>query len=82
MDTLAIPWSPRLMLAGRTFRLPVQSKNGISIEPESTHFTLIDKRYCSFDEAWYLYLRAPQQHVEGDLLIRQDGQSVSTQISA
>ena len=81
MGTLAIPWSPRLLLAGRTFRLPVQSKNGISVELESTHFTLIDKRYCSFDEAWYLYLRAPQQHVEGDLLIRQDGQSVSTQIS-
>ena len=81
MGTLAIPWSPRLLLAGRTFRLPVQSKNGASLEFESTHFTLIDKRYCPADGAWYLYLRAPLQHVDGELTVHQDGQSLSTHIA-
>ena len=81
MGTLAFPWSPRLLLAGRTFRLPVQSESGASLEFESAHFTLIDKRYCSADGAWYLYLRAPLQHVDGELTVHQDGQSLSVQIA-
>ena len=51
MSTLAIPWSPRLILAGRTFRLPVQAAQA-PFEIQAPGFELLDQRWSSLDAAW------------------------------
>ena len=58
MSDLTIPWSPRILMAGRTFRLPVQSTECVSIACEG--LDRIADRWSERDGAAYFYLRAPE----------------------
>lgn len=79
MSTLHIPWSPRLILQGRTFRLPVQAASA-PLELEDSAFQLLDQRYSARDGAWYLYLRAPDRGVDGEIIARQDSEQATCTI--
>lgn len=80
MDTLAIPWSPRRLLADRTFRLPVQSPDSTPLGVDTAPFTLLDRRYSARDGAWFLYLRAPAHGADGRIAVHQNGASASVHI--
>ena len=56
---LRIRWAPRLLMTGRSFRLPVQTAGP---EPvlQFAPFTLVDRRFSPRDDAFMYYLRAPQ----------------------
>ena len=64
---LRLPWAPRLLLAGRSFRLPVQTPGS---EPQMfiAPFQLVDRRFSDRDNAYMYYLRAPMQ--SGDYTLR------------
>ncbi|MBM3278698.1 MAG: heparinase II/III family protein [Candidatus Handelsmanbacteria bacterium] len=76
---LAIPWSPRLILAGRAFRLPVRAAQA-PIEIQAPGFALLGRRWSSLDQAWYCYLRAPQPSGDYTLGISQEGQTARTAV--
>ncbi len=80
MSTLAIPWSPRLLLTGRTFRLPVQTTNDDAIDVDAHPFTLLDRRYSARDGAWFLYLRAPTEETDAEIVVRQGEQTAIARI--
>jgi len=77
MSTIEIPWSPRLLLAGRTFRLPIRALDA-PLDLDSTPFTELDRRYDQRDGAYYFYLRAPAESGDYTIGARQDGQRAST----
>ena len=56
---LRIRWAPRLLMTGRSFRLPVQTAGP---EPvlRFAPFMLVDRRFSPRDDAFMYYLRAPQ----------------------
>ncbi len=59
MSNLQIPWAPRVVMAGRTFRLPVQSPDeGVTLEAGAFH--VIASRWSARDSARLFYLRAPE----------------------
>jgi hypothetical protein len=57
MGNITIPWAPRVILTGRTFRLPVKGQ-GASLQAEG--FEEVARRYVEPDRAEYVYLTAPQ----------------------
>ncbi len=60
MAQISIPWAPRLILAGRVFRLPIRARDSqVSLSAEG--FQETGRRWCSADQALYVYLRAPEQ---------------------
>jgi hypothetical protein len=71
MTAPAVPWSPRLILTGRTFRLPVQAA---ALAIQAPAFELLGQRWSSLDAAWYCYLRAPQTSGDHTLSVSQQGQ--------
>ena len=79
MSTIEIPWSPRLLLAGRVFRLPVQASHA-PLDLKSAPFQEIDRRYSERDNAWYFYLRAPTASGDYTLTARQGEESTSAAI--
>ena len=62
-----IPWAPRRILAGRTFRLPIQT-NRETVELQAEGFEQRDYRFTARDRAHYYYLQAPDK--SGDHTIR------------
>ena len=56
--SLGIPWAPRLILVGRTFRLPIQSPSA-EVEVQLGEFTERGRRWSEGDRVLYLYLEAP-----------------------
>jgi hypothetical protein len=79
MNALHIPWSPRLLLAGRTFRLPVQALES-PLDLGGAPFKEIDRRYSLRDGAYYLYLRAPTQSGDYTIEVQQNGRHTSATI--
>lgn len=57
--TLEFAWSPRLLLAGRSFRLPLRTVDPDSITIDLDGLSEISRRYDARDETLYLYLQAP-----------------------
>jgi hypothetical protein len=79
MSALSIPWSPRLILAGRAFRLPVQAA-ATSVELQAPGFALLGQRWSARDAAWYYYLRAPETSGDYPLRAVQQGQAVQVSV--
>ena len=59
MISVEIPWYPRCIMAGRSFRLPVVCRG--DVELICPGFTVEYRRYAEADGAHYFYLRAPEQ---------------------
>ena len=76
MAELEIPWSPRLILAGRTFRLPVKSQDG-DVTLEADGFQEIASRWSEADSATYYYLRCPDHPGEYTLRARQGNRTAA-----
>ena len=55
---LGVPWAPRLILAGRTFRLPVQSPSA-DVVVQLDGCTERGRRWSEREGVLYLYLEAP-----------------------
>lgn len=77
-----IPWSPRVILTNRLFRLPVQ---GPASAPPTLHapgFDLVDSRWSSRDRAWMFYLRSPGRSGDFDIEVRsaEHSDSVTVQV--
>ena len=67
MSDPAIPWRPRVILPGRSFRLPVQAAgDGVTLSADP--FETIATRWSDRDGALYHYLRSPLQ--AGDYTLR------------
>lgn len=79
MSAPVIPWAPRIILAGRTFRLPVQTAQA-PFEIEAPGFALLDQRWSTLDKAWYCYVRAPQTSGDYPLRVAQQGQKAQVTI--
>ena len=79
MSDPAIPWRPRVILPGRSFRLPVQAKDE-NVTLTADHFETIATRWSDRDGAVYHYLRSPGQ--AGDYAVRatHGGRSAETTI--
>lgn len=75
----AFPWAPRQILAGRAFRLPLQTAEG-DIATEFGPFTGDQQRYCERDGAYYFYLHAPDAPGDYTLLASREGQQASVEI--
>ena len=58
MSTLNIPWHPRILYKGRRFRLPVQDTTRIDLSCPG--FVIEHKRFSVHENAWFFYLRAPE----------------------
>ena len=71
MAELQIPWAPRLVLTGRSFRLPVQAP-GREHSLSSPGLAALDSRFVPRDDATYHYLKAPGD--PGDYTIRATAQ--------
>ena len=70
MADAAIPWAPRVLMTGRTFRLPVQTQSsGVKVQADG--FSEISRRHVPRDGAEYLYLRAPGR--PGDYTLTPEG---------
>jgi len=52
-----IKWSPRLIMTGRLFRLPVGGEERPSLQADG--FELVAERFSRRDRAWMHYLRGP-----------------------
>lgn len=79
MSALEIPWAPRVILADRTFRLPVRAAQA-PFEIQAPGFELLDQRWSALDTAWYCYLRAPQASGDYTLRVLQQGQAAQVAI--
>jgi hypothetical protein len=76
---LSIPWTPRILLAGRVFRLPVvSSSENASLQAES--FESVAKRRVQADSATYHYLRAPSKSGDYTLSASENGSTASNTI--
>ena len=75
----SIPWRPRVMLPGRSFRLPVQATDD-NIALTAEHFETIATRWCERDTARYYYLRSPQQQGDYTLIATHNGNTAETTI--
>ena len=60
MSDLYIPWAPRVILAGRIFRLPVVA-GGEDVELQTGPFEVLERRWSARDGAFFYYLKAPRQ---------------------
>ncbi|MEE3257956.1 MAG: hypothetical protein VX293_01985 [Candidatus Latescibacterota bacterium] len=70
---LRLPWAPRLLLAGRSFRLPVQTP-GPEPKVHIAPFQLVDRRFSARDNAFMYYLRAPRESGNYPLSAQCNGQ--------
>lgn len=70
--TVQIPWVPRLVLAGRDIRLPVQSPRR-ELEVDTAGFRLLDQRYSEPDAAFFYYLTTPSAAGDYELTFSADG---------
>ena len=75
----SIPWRPRVILPGRSFRLPVQATDD-NIALEADHFETIATRWCERDTARYYYLRSPQKQGDYTLIATHNGNTEETTI--
>ena len=76
---LTIPWSPRLILTGRTFRLPVQAPDA-SVDIEAGAFEELSRRWVERDGALYVYLRAPATPGDGTIEARHSGATAAVTV--
>lgn len=79
MATPAIPWSPRMILTGRVFRLPVQAQN-TTLDLEANEFEQIEHRWSERDSAYYFYLRTPNTPGDYTVTAKQNGQTAQVTI--
>ena len=79
MTTLHIPWSPRILLSGRTFRLPVQAADQ-NLEIEAEGFREITRRWSDRDQALFYYLQAPDNSGDYPISITHQDQTTRAQI--
>lgn len=75
----SIPWRPRVILPGRSFRLPVQATDD-NIALTAEHFETIATRWCERDTARYYYLRSPQKQGDYTLSATHNGNAAETTI--
>ncbi len=75
----SISWRPRVILPGRSFRLPVQAIDD-NIALTADHFETIATRWCERDTARYYYLRSPQQQGDYTLIATHNGNTAETTI--
>ncbi len=75
----SIPWRPRVILPGRSFRLPVQATDD-NIALTAEHFETIATRWCERDTARYYYLRTPQKQGDYTLIATHNGNTAETTI--
>ncbi len=75
MADISIPWAPRLVLSGRTVRLPVQA-TGEAPDLDAGEFELLDQRWSKRDKAFFYYLKAPEKSGDYALEAVQNGHSV------
>lgn len=77
--SLAIPWSPRCLLIGRTFRLPVLNPLAdASLELGAFH--LLASRWSPRDSAHYHYLQAPDEPGDYDVVAQVGDQTARATI--
>jgi len=79
MADLRIPWTPRLILCGRTFRLPVQSA-GEDPVLQAEGFRQLARRGSERDSAFFYYLQAPEKGGDYPVRVVQQDQSAQAQI--
>lgn len=79
MSALDLPWAPRVILAGRIFRLPVRAAEA-PYEVQAPGFVLLGQRWSAHDSAWYCYVRVPQTSGDYTLRILQQGQAAEVTI--
>ncbi|MDA0708602.1 MAG: heparinase II/III family protein [bacterium] len=79
MALLSIPWTPRVILSGRAFRLPVTASES-AVDLTAAGFERISERWSARDSAHFFYLRAPETPGDYDLIARQNGQMVQVSI--
>jgi hypothetical protein len=75
----AFPWAPRRILAGRSFRLPLQA-GAADPSIDFAPFELVQQRYSGRDRAYYYYLRAPQEAGDYTLTAKQNGHEATVGI--
>mgnify|MGYP002031764800 CR=1 FL=1 len=78
MSSLGIPWSPRIILPNRTFRLPVTGPDGAILEADG--FEPVNSRWSDLDTARYHYLRSPSSPGDYHLVAGQGGEESSVVI--
>ena len=76
-----IPWSPRVIMTGRKFCLPVQT-NGACPKLETGEFQIIDHRWSERDQAFFSYLKSPMESGDCTIIVQVEDQSeqVSVQV--
>ena len=79
MADFRIPWAPRVVLAGRTFRLPVQAADG-DVRLEAGDFGVIASRWSARDSAMYFYLRAPEKGGDFKVVAQQKGRTAEATV--
>ncbi|MSS73049.1 MAG: hypothetical protein EXS64_16380 [Candidatus Latescibacteria bacterium] len=79
MADFRIPWAPRVLLAGRTFRLPVQSA-GEDVRLEAGDFRVIASKWSARDSAMYYYLRAPEKSGDCKVVAQQKGRTAEATV--
>jgi hypothetical protein len=79
MSDLNIPWTPRVVLARRTFRLPVQAA-GEDVKLEAGDFCVIASRWSARDSAMYCYLRAPEKGGDYKIVAQQGGRTAEATV--
>ncbi len=80
MSNPAIPWRPRVILPGRSFRLPVQAPDA-DVALSADYFERIATRWSERDGAVYHYLRSPGQAGEYTLRATHGGKTAEAAIS-
>ena len=73
-----LPWAPRVVLAGRVFRLPVHS-TGPQPQVDFGPFQIVDRRFARREGAFMYYLRAPS--VSGDYVLRAQSRERSAAVT-
>mgnify|MGYP001028578651 CR=1 FL=1 len=79
MPDLSIPWRPRVIMPGRSFRLPVTTE-GNEIGLDTSDFKLIDSRWDGRDSTRYFYLRSPSTPGDYKVMVGCGKKVVSTVI--
>ena len=79
VSNVNIPWAPRVILAGRLFRLPVVAEVG-EVGLEAGDFEVVDYRWSERDGAFFYYLKAPEQSGSYTVRAEQGGEGAQVQI--
>lgn len=79
MSEFCFAWSPRLLQAGRTTRLPLRSDDAdVDIDTGAAHE--VDRRWSQPDRTLYLYVRAPTTDADVTIRASRHGQEASCRI--